>query len=319
MKAKNLYERNLFVCAQSYSGPNNILFKLLHLISMYFQYYMNKLFIHDVYFKYIEVPITTKCTLKCKECCNLIQFYQDSYQISGHDIIYDIKNLSNIAKKILRLRLLGGEPLLHPELPRIVEQILQYKNIKNIEIVTNGTLTLSREMIEVLIKSERVSIDISNYGEKSIKQKELIAQLENNNIRYSTQKERIFWTAQADCSYRGRNESQLMDVLSKCNMDCISMLNGEIHLCPRSSHGMDLGIIPNNKTDYYNVRQMESIKEGKKNIYRLLNTRSIIACNYCDTYRWKELPQVRAAEQISKKEAKLLLKKYTDAQNHDIY
>lgn len=312
MKAKNLYERNLLVCIQSYYGPNNILCKLFHRISMRFQYYINKYFIHNVYFKYIEVPITTKCTLNCKECANLIQFYQNPYQISSRDIINDIGNLANIAKEVLQLRLLGGEPLLHPELFGIVEQILQYKNIKNIQIVTNGTLLFSKEMIELLKKSDRVSVDISNYEEKSIKQKELITQLEGNNIRYFTQNERIFWTAQADCSYRGRNKNQLKDVLSKCNMDCISMLNGEIHLCPRSSHGMDLGIIPNDNKDYYNLRQMKSIKEGKKNIYRLLNTKSILACNYCDVYRWEALPQVKAAEQISKKEAELLLKKYMD-------
>lgn len=315
MIAKNLYERNLLVCVQSHSsgrGQIKILSKLFHQINRHFKYYMNKFIIHNVYLKYIEIPITTKCTLKCKECCNLIQFYQNPYQISSRDIINDVKNLSNVSKKILRLRLLGGEPLLHTELPNIVEQILQYKNIENIEIVTNGTLILSKEMIDVLVKSDRVSIDISNYEEKSIKRKELIAQLEENNIRYSTQKKRIFWTAQADCSYKGRNKSQLIDVLSKCNMDCISMLNGEIHLCPRSSHGVDLGIIPNDKTDYYNIRQMKSIKEAKKNIYRLLNTKSILACNYCDVYRWRELPEVIAAEQISKKDAELLLERYLD-------
>lgn len=300
MKKKNLYERNLMTYIQADSYGQNRLIVLL-------QYYMNKIFTHNIYLKYIEIPITTKCTLNCKECCNLIQYYQEPYHISTADIIRDVRKLSNVTKGILQLRLLGGEPLLHPELVRIVRQLLRFDNIKSIQIVTNGTLLLDEKMVRLLRKNKRVSIDISNYEEKSIKKKELIEQLKANHINYFTQKERIFWTAQADFSYRNRTGEQLKAVLPKCNMDCISMLNGKIHLCPRSSHGMDLGIIPNNPSDYCDLRQNKSMKEYRKSLYRLLNTTNISACNYCDIFQWKKLPKVVAAEQMSKENAKVIL------------
>lgn len=302
MKRRNLYERNLFACAcQCATGNHKLLIAL--------RYYSNKFFSHNIYFRYIEIPITTKCTLNCKECCNLIQYYQQPYHISSTDIVNDIRKLSIVSKEILQLRLLGGEPLLHPELSNIVEQILEFNNIKDIQIVTNGTLVFDEKTLNVLKRSSRISVDISNYEEMSIKKNLLIEQLELNHIRYITQRERIFWTAQADCSYRKRNKEQLESVLAKCDMDCISMLNGKIHLCPRSSHGMDLKIIPDNNKDYYNLRQMQSKREAKKSIYKLLNTKSITACNYCDTYRWRDLPEVKAAEQINKKEANEILRK----------
>lgn len=303
MKIKNLYERNILACVQTHSKHNRLV--------GWIKYNYSKLF-RIICFKYIEIPITTRCTLKCAECVNLIQFYKKPYHIPEEDIISDIRKLSNVSKEILWLRILGGEPLLHPGLANIIEQILPLTNIKTIQIVTNGTLLFDERMVNLLKNNKRLSVDISNYEEMSSKQGELIKQLEDNNIKYYTQKERIFWTAQADCSCRKRSKDEIKDILSKCSMDCISLLNGEIHLCPRSSHGMDLGIVPRNKRDYYNLRQMKSIKEGKKQLYNLLNTDSISACNYCDVYRWEELPEVKAAEQISKQDAELLLEKYLD-------
>lgn len=299
MKKKNLYERNLYTYIASCSYGKNKL-------SVWVQYYINK-FLHNIYLKYIEIPITTKCTLNCKECGNLIQYYQEPYHISAEELICDIRKLSRLTKGILWLRILGGEPLLHPELEYIVRQILKIENIKNIQIVTNGTLLLDKSMVRLLRGNNRISIDISNYEEKSVKREKLIEQLEKNHINYIAQKERTLWTAQADCTYRNRNQEQIRNILAKCNMDCISMLKGEIHLCPRSSHGMDLGIVPNNRLEYCDLRQKKPYKEHKKSLYRLLNISSISACNYCDIFRWRKLPEVIAAEQISKDNAKVIL------------
>ncbi|MBD5448774.1 MAG: radical SAM protein [Lachnospiraceae bacterium] len=303
MKKKNLYERNLITYIQADSHGQNKL-------RVWLRYYANRFFMHNIYLKYIEIPITTKCTLNCKECCNLIQYYQAPYHISANDIIRDVRNLSSVAKGILQLRLLGGEPFLHPNLARIVRRILKFDNIKSIQIATNGTLLLDENMLKLLRGNKRVSIDISNYEEMSVNRVKLIEQLETNHINYFTQKERRFWTAQADFSYRNRTEGQLKTVLSRCSMDCISMLNGKIHLCPRSSHGMDLGIIPDQFTDYCDLRKNKTIKECRKKLYELLNATSISACNYCDVFQWQKLPEVIAAEQISKKDTKVILEKF---------
>ena len=122
MKKENLYERNLMTYIQADSYGKNKL-------KVWLRYYANRFFLHNIYLKYIEIPITTKCTLNCKECSNLIQYYQEPYHISAADIIRDVRKLSRVAKGILLLRLLGGEPFLHPDLARIVRQILKYDNI----------------------------------------------------------------------------------------------------------------------------------------------------------------------------------------------
>lgn len=298
-KYYNLYERNLLTYFKN-RGNGYILRKIRLGIC--------KNWTHDVYIKYIEVPITTKCSLNCKECSNLIQYYQSPYQIDANEIMNDINKLTKCVKGIWILRILGGEPLLHSDLAIILKNVCENKKIKNVQIVTNGTKTFSDEVLKVLQENKKVTVDISNYEEKSVKKDILIEQLKKNNIVFHTQSERIQWTKQGDVSFRGRSREQLELVYSQCTMDCISLLSGKLHLCPRSSHGMDLGIVEDCKKDYVNVRE----KIDKEDLFRLLNTKSINACNYCDVYRWESLPQTIAAEQISKSEAKEILEKYCE-------
>ncbi len=291
-KSENLYVRNL---KEYYNTPEWKRFRWLPC-------WINETF-HKVCIKYVEVPITTNCTLNCKECCNLIQYYQKPYMIDADKIVKDVDRLSRATQGIRMLRLLGGEPLLHKDLEKILKGIAKNRKIKNIQIVTNGTLLFRDDVIRFMRENKRISVDISNYEEKSVKKEELICQLKENGIEYNTQEDRIFWTASSDFSVRKRTKAELEQCFSKCSMDCINMLNGKLHLCPRSAHGMDLKIISDHPDDYVDLRGTDSIGEIRKKLYVLLNTRYITACDYCDIFRWKELPAVKAAEQITKKEA----------------
>lgn len=296
-KAQNLYIRNM----EGYILRGRNPFHWLRLwISMR---------LHRVCLKYVEIPITTNCTLKCKECCNLIQYYQKPYMVDADRLIEDVQKLTEAVDGIHMLRILGGEPLLHRDLAKILEKLAADKKVRNIQVVTNGTLLFSDHVIDVMKKCPQISVDISNYEEKSTKKLELAGQLKENHITYYTQEDRIFWTASADVGMRNRTAEQLKEVFAQCSMDCINMLNGKLHLCPRSAHGMDLKIMDDNPDDYVNIREMDSAGTIRKRLYKLLNVKSILACDYCDIYRWEELPAVTAAEQISREEAKEILDK----------
>ena len=160
----NLYERNL----QRYFEKNVFNYSKLFIfewISVLFTK-INKFIFHDIYINYIEFPITTKCSLRCKECANLIQYYDEGRFLDCKEIINDVYKLCQTVKGIEMVRLLGGEPLLHPKLKEILIGILKNNNIKNVQIVTNGTLLIDKDML-VILKDKRVSIDISNYGKVS--------------------------------------------------------------------------------------------------------------------------------------------------------
>ena len=138
----NLYERNVYKCFMKEMNIPIIGWLIAAIWTK-----INKFILHKVYFNYVEVPITTKCSLRCKECANLIQYYQNGEFFDYKKIINDIHKLSQVSERIEMLRILGGEPLLHPDLKNIIEEILKNKNIRNIQIVTNGTMIFNENII----------------------------------------------------------------------------------------------------------------------------------------------------------------------------
>lgn len=292
----NLYERNLYKCFQK-DANMVITGTLLPAVRTK----MNKAFFHKVYLNYIEVPITTKCSLRCKECSNLIQYYRHGSFFDDKEIVNDIYRLCQAAEKVEMLRILGGEPLLHPHLKDIIEGLLKIKKVNNIQIVTNGTMLFKESMIPVL-RNRRISVDISNYGNVSRNYKELIRQLKRNGIQFHTHKE-LVWTEQGDFAYRNRTQVELEHILKTCKMDCVSILDGNLHLCPRSSNGHDLKIFNADMHDFVDLRTCVTKRELREKLFYLLNRKSIIACNYCDVYKADKLKRCIAGEQIGSRQA----------------
>jgi len=300
----NLYERNIYKFF-SKNTPFSLAKSEIRQWVALFITMVNKLFLHKIYLNYVELPITTKCSLRCKNCANLIQYYEYGEFLDGKSLINDVYRLCQITEKIEMFRILGGEPLLHPQLKEILEGIKKNDNIKNIQIVTNGTLLFQNDILEIL-KDKRVSVDISNYGKVSRNYEKLIRQLRHNRIKYTTNKN-LVWTKQADFLFQDKSQKDLELILKNCKLDCISMLDGEVHICPRSSNGSDLKIFQADKKDYINLRLHKTKKEMRKSFFALLNRRSIVACNYCKSYMWDKLEQCMPGEQVSRDWA---LKKY---------
>lgn len=296
----NLYKRNNFKYLLNY-GSEYCRWEELRKICAYLFAEINSLFLHRVYLNYVEIPITTQCTLKCKECTNLIQYYEKPYQINYKDIVKDISKLCEVTYGIGMLRILGGEPFLHKDLDKIINYISMEPKIKNIQIVTNGTIIPADKVLKAM-RNKKVSVDISNYGDNSYKITELIQSLKKNRIKYFVSKN-LYWTCSSDFSYKRRNKKQLEDVMRRCHLDCINILNGKLHLCPRSSHGNDLKIFNAKERDFYNIREKVGLNERKKNLRNVLNRKYITACNYCDVFMWQDLPECVPGEQITKKEA----------------
>lgn len=306
-KEMNIYERNVFGCfcdIHAYQHQSSV-YKLREWCREFGSYIICKwqsCFKKDLYFKYIEIPITTFCSLNCKECNNLIQYYQDPRNYDAAQVIRDIKRICSVSKKIKLLRILGGEPLVHPDLSIILEGLKNIDKIEQIEVVTNGTLLFDKKSIKVL-KSPRFSVDVSNYGEHSRKYTELIGQLNRKRIRYHTQQKQKPWKALGSCRCRERSSEELQAAFAACVQDCHSLLNGELHLCARSAHGTDLGVIEKRRDEFVHVRAARKKSRLKEEIYALLNRDRIIACDHCDMFQIDKIKTIPSAEQTSKKEA----------------
>lgn len=89
----------------------------------------------------IEIDITYQCNLYCNNCNRSSTQAPDKLHISLKDIINFVDSSVENKKYWKRIRILGGEPTLHPNILEIINELLRYKKFNSkvlIELVTNG-------------------------------------------------------------------------------------------------------------------------------------------------------------------------------------
>ena len=256
---------------------------------------IKKLFPWHLYIDYVELVVTTKCTLKCKNCANLMYRYHKPYNVDREIIIKSIDKLFACADRVETFRILGGEPFCNPELKYILNRIPTEKT-KNIVIVTNGTIVPTDNALLGILKVKNIMVEISDYGKYSFNKEKLINTLIENNIKYQVESHKV-WYDYGDIVKYDRSKKDLERQFLYCNINCKSILNGKLYYCPRSAHGTDLNILKNeNYVDLINNNDKTNRKEIKKLMF---TNKSLDACKYCK-YATKECGIVDVAEQLRK-------------------
>jgi len=107
--------------------------------------------------RYVEIDITYRCNLRCRNCNRSCTQAPSPTDISVETI--DSFVAESIARGIRweRIRLLGGEPTLHPALPVILDRLLGYRAAQNpalrIVLCTNGSGRRVNRVLAALPKS----------------------------------------------------------------------------------------------------------------------------------------------------------------------
>lgn len=106
--------------------------------------------------KSIEVDITYICSLRCFNCNRSCRQAPSSDQMTVQQIKKFVKESINNNVKWERIRLLGGEPTLHPDLYEILRLIIEYKR----DFSPNTTVQLTTNCFGT--KVNRVITEIKN-------------------------------------------------------------------------------------------------------------------------------------------------------------
>lgn len=193
------------------------------------------------------------------------------------------------------LEFFGGEPFTSINLSIVLNKLIESSKVQRIEVVTNGTIIpYSQDLIKIL-QNKKIIVSISQYP--TVDSDSLIKFLKHNTIAYRVDKMN-FWMNYGNTEKRNKSTQKLKNQFRKCNHICKSLLNGQLHLCPRSSHGTDLGIIKNNEADYIDLLdENKTIEEKKSLINKLLKKKYIKACDYCD-FATNKSKKIFVAEQI---------------------
>jgi cyclic pyranopterin phosphate synthase len=89
---------------------------------------------------YLRISLTDRCNLRCVYCMpeEGVQWQPRADQLSVEEIIRVVEAAA--AGGVSRVRLTGGEPLVHPHIVEIVHGIASIKGIEEVSLTTNAML-----------------------------------------------------------------------------------------------------------------------------------------------------------------------------------
>lgn len=251
----------------------------------------------------VDWVITEKCSLKCRECANLMQYYESPCNYTVTELQKNLDRLLEVAGKVFDLRVLGGEPFMNPALAEIIEKYLMDNRVVNITIYTNATIPPRDKEIQVL-KHSKVKCQISNYGETVKNFKKFVGIMEKEGIRH-TVTEVGMWQDLGRLEDRGKTEREMAATFLSCECNNIPTLLGDkIYRCPFSAHGRNLNAIPDMEED--RVHLCGSNNYIKSKLRYLLEEKNFdYACGYCNGRNGSNIePAIQIEEPLRYKKCK---------------
>lgn len=113
----------------------------------------------------LEFHVADQCNLNCKGCTHFSNLLDRDVPFPSHEVFSkDINRLAQLFRYIGKIRVLGGEPLLNPDIDEFLRSARQAFPDTNIEIVSNGLLAcnISDKVIQAM-KNYKISILVSGY------------------------------------------------------------------------------------------------------------------------------------------------------------
>ena len=241
----------------------------------------------------VPVVLTPKCTLRCKECSNLMWRFEDFRDLSTDKIIVSLENMIKCFDFLPCVELIGGEPFVAGNLKEVLDYLIQQKKVLNIEITTNGTI-LPRQELRESLKNEKVIVRVSDYS-MVVNQDKFVLCMEENNIKFE---KLIFegWCETGGIEKRNRDSEALIRQYYNCEAGylCKTLWEERLYPCARAASLAVLGIHEN--CPYVDMKNDVNLQQR---ILQFWMAPTCGPCDYCNTGLDEQI-LVKPAEQLKK-------------------
>jgi MoaA/NifB/PqqE/SkfB family radical SAM enzyme len=223
----------------------------------------------------VDLIITERCSMKCKDCANLMQYYENPENSDLNEMVQTIDSLCEKADEVYEVRVIGGEPFMNKEIHLIVEKLTSKENVHKVSIFTNATI-VPRDTQWKALQHPKVRFFITEYLQ-SRNLAPLIAALEERKIPYVSEQANG-WTDSAALDKHNRTDEENERVFQTCCAKNLATLHdGFLYRCPFSANASKLKAIPDYKDDYIEVRTA-----SREQIKSFLRDQPFIgACDHC--------------------------------------
>jgi len=231
----------------------------------------------------VEVHITEHCNLNCKGCNHFSSLAKEEY-LDPVQFEKDFKRLAELSKDYFAIKILGGEPLLHPRITEFFDITRGLFPKTPIQVTTNGIL-LTRQPEEFWrnCKRNNITVSISQYPIK-LDKKEIKRIAKQYGVKTvfngSTGEERM---CKLPLDLTGSQD--IKRSFSKCAISwgcCITLRDSRIYTCSIAAHikffneyfKQNLVICDKDYVDIYKVNSKDEIIEFLENPFPF--------CRYCN-------------------------------------
>lgn len=255
--------------------------------------------VRDLHLNILDIQVTERCTMKCKDCSNLMQYYAKPRNAEVLELDSSISNLLDVVDELSEARILGGEPFLYKDLPSALDLLKSNSKVKKILIYTNATFVPKREILQSLIDN-KILVEITDYDDQSRACSDMIKAFKECGIRYICHKPQN-WTDSARIVDLPREESVLTELFSRCCVnDVLTLLHGRLYHCPFSANAHNLSAIPTSEQDFVDVLALQgaALRGAIEKFY--FGRSHLTACGYC---LGRDYTQTRVEPAIQAKKA----------------
>ena len=266
---------------------------------------------NKVFMRSVDIVVTEKCTMKCVDCSNLMQFFEkpESYELD--EMNKAIELLCLFSDQIFEFRVIGGEPFVNKNVHNVIEKLISEPKVKRIVVYTNGNVIPRENQIECL-RHEKVLMNITDYSRSGEKIEDEYTKKLSRFVRTTDKVEQLCidnkidyrrhppenWTDCGRIENFNRTVEENQRVFDECCCkNLITLSKNELHRCPFSAQITRLGVC-DEQEDYIDLTKNLDPIANRKEINKLLNDKSSLkACDFCPGRALHD-PQIIPAKQI---------------------
>lgn len=284
---KNRSAKNIYVVNEEIFFDNNLTRERIIL-------YLDKIEFKLPFLNYLETNVVDYCDLNCKGCAHFSNLCTDHVHLNLEEYKNDLTLLCQNFK-VYCFRLLGGEPLLHPNLEDIIKITRYYLPSSRLYLVTNGLKIqyLNHHVLDVF-RVNKIIITISVYENNLNQIDNIIKILKENNIMYLLNDD-YFDDGQVIQSFNKRlmlskKTRDSYETLTCGGRFCRFLRNGKISKCyyPLLIEILNKRFNVNFEVTENDYIDLKHITNGWNEVEKLKS--NIPFCNYCcsneEKFKW---------------------------------
>jgi len=246
----------------------------------------------DADYNSFEINLTDHCNMSCQMCDHYSQL-SEPFFIDLNILDRDLKRMAELCKRQCAvITLLGGEPLLHPEIIKCCEISRAHFPDSPILLLTNALLLLDMNELWEACRRLHIIISITRYPIK-LDYEGIIKKAADYNVKLLLSSDIHSKVSIEDAKVSFKHTFDLQGktdgiFFPACHyFNHLGVLkNGRYYICPISAHinifnkyfNQNLRLTEQDSVDIFKTRDWEEIAEFQAN--------KIPFCSYCDIKKW---------------------------------